>query len=66
MGNTYLVYDERFEAGPKFVASFDNVPEDWTTAELMKRYGIADHLCVYLENFRMKNCVHNGTRFLNR
>jgi hypothetical protein len=65
MGQTILVYDERFEAGPKFVSMFDKVPEEWTTEEMMKRYGIGKHLCVYAERFVPQNCVHHGTRFRN-
>lgn len=65
MGKTILVYDERFESGPRFVASFENVPEDWTVKETMVRYGIGEHLCVYMERFVPANRIHYGTRFRN-
>jgi hypothetical protein len=63
MGETILIYDERYESGPRFIGSFRNVPEDWTAKETLVRYGIGEHLCVYRDTFVPKNCIHHGKRF---
>lgn len=42
------VYDERFE-NPILVALFDNVPNFWDGAEVLRVYGIGPHLCVYAD-----------------
>jgi hypothetical protein len=46
---TIEVWDERayLPSTPKRVGQHNNVPSDWTTATIIKRYGIAEHLTVY-------------------
>jgi hypothetical protein len=52
MSWTIHVYDERPEivelrGDKKHVATFQLVPESWTTKDVIERFGIAEHLTVY-------------------
>ena len=43
---TIRIYDERF-AGVHLVGTHRNVPTEWTTDEILKRYGIGKQFRVY-------------------
>lgn len=42
---TVHVFDDR-TGTPKLVATHENVQEDWSTHQIIKRFGIAEHLRV--------------------
>lgn len=43
---TVTVDDLRPEIAPKRVATFPNVPREWSNAMILKRLGLAEHLHV--------------------
>lgn len=67
MPRTILVYDERFESGPRFVAAHKNVPDNWTARDIMERLGLSDHLCIYAEDDdkppTRETIIHVGSRY---
>lgn len=60
MNYTVTIYDERFESGPRLVGEHKNVPENWTRRDILDRFGVQDHLCVYKNH---NECIQHGSRF---
>lgn len=63
MSISVLVWDERFESGPIFVGEHKNVPADWSKKDIMDRYGLGEHLCVYREADGKTVVLNHGDRY---
>lgn len=56
------VRDERPEVAPLLVSLHVNVPDDWTSAEVMARYGVAPHLRAILIRDGEREVIQHGRR----
>lgn len=56
------VWDMRPEVTPKKIAHFLRVPSQLTTKEIVKRYGIAEHLTVYRVEGDKREEIQRGRR----
>lgn len=62
--STVDVYDDRPELGNpmRLIASFKNVPADWTGKYIIEFYGIAEHLHVVRREDRKPEIIQHGRR----
>lgn len=56
------IRDERPEVAPRMVARMDNVPDDLTCAEVLRRYGVASHLRAILITDAGREVIQDGRR----
>lgn len=58
---TIIVRDYRPELSRvRHVAEFPNTPDDWTAADILKRYGIAEHLHVVATGYGRERVIQRG------
>lgn len=58
------IFDERayLPGNPKCIGTHVNVPNEWTTEDILERFGIGKHLTVYLSDEDGRRIIHVGIR----